>query len=304
MVLWSRGWIRASLLMVFLGVLFCLLYPSIEDFFVFFPDRPFRATPADWGLNVEEVSFEAEDGMRLHGWFFSLDNNAPIILFSHGNAGNISHRLENVKLLLDQGLRVFIYDYRGYGRSRGRPSEKGIYQDGLAAYDYLIRRKRISPDSIISFGRSLGAAAAIEIAMRREVRSLIIESAFTSTRDMAKQMFPFQLLWPALPANYNNLKKIKSIYVPKFIIHGEADELVPFSMGQRLYGAAPAPKFFYPIPRAGHNDTYLVGGKDYFDAFSRFARDSGGQGKSGKRSEAGWQGPEGRASPGSIHSVI
>jgi len=275
MALWSRGWIRATLLVVLLGVGFCLSYPRIENFFVFFPDRDFHATPADWGLTVEEASFEAEDGTRLHGWFFSLDNNAPIILFSHGNAGNISHRLENVKLLLDQGLRVFIYDYRGYGRSGGRPSERGIYQDGLAAYDYLISHKKISPDCIISFGRSLGAAAAIEIAMRREVRSLIVESAFTSTRDMAKQMFLFQLLWPTLPANYNNLKKIKSIHVPKFIIHGEADEMVPFSMGQRLYGAAPAPKSFYPIPRAGHNDTYLVGGKDYFDAFSRFARDPG-----------------------------
>lgn len=275
MVLGSRGWIRAALPVVFLGVVFCLLYSRIENFFVFFPDRSFHATPADWGLTVEDVSFEAEDGTRLHGWFFPLDNKAPIILFSHGNAGNISHRLENVKLLLDQGLRVFIYDYRGYGRSGGSPSEKGIYQDGLAAYDYLASHKKISPDGIISFGRSLGAAVAIEIAMRREVWSLIIESAFTSTRDMAKEMFLFQLLSPTLPANYNNLKKIKSIHVPKFIIHGEEDEIVPFSMGERLYGAAPDPKSFYPVPRAGHNDTYRVGGKDYFDAFSRFARDPG-----------------------------
>lgn len=270
----SRGWIGAILLAVFLGSVFYLFYPRIEDFFVFFPDRSLEATPADWGLNAENVAFEAMDGTRLHGWFFPLHGNSPVILFSHGNAGNISHRLENAKLLLDQGLQVFIYDYRGYGRSAGSPSEKGIYQDGLAAYDYLVSRRKLPPERIISFGRSLGAAVAIEIAMRREVRSLIIESAFTSTQEMAKRMFLFQLLSPFLPASYNNLEKIKAIHAPKFIIHGKDDDIVPFSMGQKLYGAAPDPKSFYPIAGAGHNDTYLVGGKDYTEAFSRFARDS------------------------------
>jgi fermentation-respiration switch protein FrsA (DUF1100 family) len=270
----SRGWIGAILLAVFLGSVLYLFYPRIEDFFVFFPDRSFEATPADGGLTAEDVSFEAADGTRLHGWFFPLHGNSPVILFSHGNAGNISHRLENAKLLLDQGLQVFIYDYRGYGRSGGRPSEKGIYQDGLAAYDYLVSRRKLPPDCIIPFGRSLGAAAAIEIAMRRDVRCLIIESAFTSTRDMAKRMFLFQLLSPFLPANYNNLEKIQAIHVPKLIIHGEEDDIVPFSMGQRLYKAASGPKSFYPIAGAGHNDTYLVGGKDYAEAFSRFAGNS------------------------------
>jgi len=270
----SRGWLRASLLMLLLGIMGCLFYPSIENFFLFFPDYSLDATPADWGLTAEDVCFQAADGTRLHGWFFPLQSNAAVILFSHGNAGNISHRLENVRLLTDQGLQVFLYDYRGYGRSGGCPSEKGIYQDGLAAYDWLISHKKIPPHRIVSFGRSLGAAAAIDIAMRREVRSLIVESAFTSTRDMAKEMFLFQLLAPILPANYNNLKKIQTVHAPKLIIHGEADEVVPFSMGQRLYRAAPAPKSFYPIPGAGHNDTYRVAGKGYVDVFSRFAKDS------------------------------
>jgi fermentation-respiration switch protein FrsA (DUF1100 family) len=262
------------LLVFFVGIMGCLFYPRIEDFFVFFPDRSIDATPAHWGLTAEDVCFEAADGTRLHGWFFPLHRTSPVILFSHGNAGNISHRLENIKLLVDQGLQVFIYDYRGYGRSEGRPSEKGIYQDGLAAYDYLISHENIPPDRIISFGRSLGAAAAIEIAIRRDVKSLIVESAFTSTKDMAKQMFLFQLLSPFIPASYNNLKKIRAVQIPKLIIHGEEDEIVPFSMGQRLYKAAPDPRHFYWIPGAGHNDTYLVGGKGYFEAFSRFARHS------------------------------
>lgn len=269
-----RRWISVILLVILLSLVFSLFYSRIENFFVFFPDHSLETTPASWGLTFEDAVFEAADGTKLHGWFFPLQGNAPVILFSHGNAGNISHRLENIKLLLNQGLQVFIYDYRGYGRSEGRPSENGIYQDGLAAYDCLVSQRKIPPDHMISFGRSLGAAAAIEIAMKREVRSLIVESAFTSTRDMAKQMFLFQLLSPFLPANYDNLKKIQMIYVPKLIIHGEKDEIVPFSMGQRLYNAAPDPRFFYPIPGAGHNDTYLVGGDGYFDAVATFARDS------------------------------
>jgi len=243
---------------------------------VFFPDRSFEATPTDWGLDAEEVFFKAADGTRIHGWFFPLPGDPPVILFSHGNAGNISHRLENVKLLLSRGLSVFIYDYRGYGRSHGRPSEKGIYQDGLAAYDWLTARKKIAPGRIVSFGRSLGAAVAIEIAARRTVRALIVESAFTSTREMAREMFLFGLLSPILPAHYNNLEKIRDIHIPKLVVHGKADEIVPFTMGQALYRAAPEPKSFYRIPNAGHNDTYLVGGRDYWDAFLRFVLGSKG----------------------------
>lgn len=262
------------LLVFLLAASFYFFYPKIENFFIFYPDRSIETVPTNWGLNYEDVSFEAGDGTRLHGWFFPLPGKRPTILFCHGNAGNISHRLENVKLLLDYGLQVFIYDYRGYGRSGGRPSEAGLYQDGLAAYDYLVEHKKILPNRIIPFGRSLGAAVAMEIATKRDIRSLIIESAFTSTKDMAKSMFLFQLLSPFLPSHYNNLRKIRAVTVPKLIIHGETDEIIPFSMGQRLYQAANVPKYFFPISGAGHNDTYFVGGKRYFQIFSDFAKNS------------------------------
>jgi len=262
------------LLVLFLGFSFYFFYPKIENFFIFYPDPSLETVPTDWGLNYEDVSFEASDGTKLHGWFFPLPDKEPTILFCHGNAGNISHRIENVKLLVDYGLQVFIYDYRGYGKSGGKPSEAGLYQDGLAAYDYLVERKKIPSSRIIPFGRSLGAAVAMEIATRRDVRSLIIESAFTSTKDMAKSMFLFQLLSPFLPPHYNNLRKIKGITVPKLIIHGETDGIVPFSMGQRLYQAACVPKYFFAINGAGHNDTYFIGGKRYFKIFSDFAKNS------------------------------
>ena len=261
-------------LALFVGAMSCLYYPKIENFFIFYPDSSFDTVPADWNLNCEEVYFDTEDETRLHGWFFPLKGDAPMILFCHGNAGNISHRLENISLLLDQNLQVFIFDYRGYGKSNGRPSEVGLYRDGLAAYDFLVNIKHIPSERIVLFGRSLGASPAIEISLKRNVRSIIIESAFTSTKEMAKTMFLFKIFSFLLPPNYNNLEKISQVAVPKLIIHGENDKIVPFPMGQKLFEAAPQPKYFFPIRTAGHNDTYLFGGGAYFETLATFAKNS------------------------------
>lgn len=261
-------------LILLLAASFYLFYPKIENFFVFFPETPFDLTPAEMPLNYDEVYFNTQDGKSLHGWFFPLEGEFPVILFFHGNAGNISHRLENIRLLLEQKLQVFIFDYRGYGKSSGRPSEKGIYRDGLQAYDYLVEARHLPPSRIILFGRSLGAAVAIEVALKKDARSIIIESAFTSTKDMAKTMSLFRLFSRFLPPNYNNLEKIAHVSIPKLIIHGEEDEIVPFSMGQKLFTASKAPKYFIGLEKAGHNDTYLVGGEKYFQTIAAFARDS------------------------------
>ncbi len=253
------------------GVVF---YPKIEDFFVFFPQSTFNYTPEDLRLNYRDVYFYSVDGKRLHGWFFPLGEEGPVLLFCHGNAGNISHRLDNIRYLLDRKLQVFIFDYRGYGRSSGSPSEKGIYLDGRAAYDHLINKENILPDNIVIFGRSLGAAVALDLALNRNARSLIIESAFTSVKDMAKTLFPFKALSPVMPQNYNNLMKIARVRVPKLIIHGKADKIVPFSMGTKLFEASMEPKYFFPVAGAGHNDTYVIGGEKYFQTIVSFIRNS------------------------------
>jgi len=270
------SWTYMALMVFMFFGLSALFYPQIENFFIFYPEAEFETLPQDWGLSCEEIFFESEGGTKLHGWLFPLEPDAPVILFCHGNAGNISHRLENVKFLLDQGLSVFIFDYRGYGKSSGRPSEAGIYGDGLAAYDFLVGSKLIQPSKIIPFGRSLGSSVAIEIALKREVKALIIESAFTSTRDMAGSLFLFRAISFILPAHYDNLGKIAGVSVPKLVIHGDHDEIVPFSMGQRLYQAAQSPKRFFPVTGSGHNDTYLVGGKRYLKALAAFAKGQGG----------------------------
>ncbi len=259
-------------LILALVVCFSCFYQHIENFFVFYPQASFDVLPADWRLISEDVTFDTEDRERLHGWFFPSKGDVPTILFCHGNAGNISHRLDNIRHIADQNIQVFIFDYRGYGKSTGRPSETGLYKDGLAAFDFLVNQKHIPPEKIILFGRSLGAAIAVEIAIKRNVGAVILESAFTSSRGMAKTLSLFKIFAPLLPLHYNNLEKIGRITVPKLIVHGEEDDIVPFSMGQEIYKIAQQPKHFFPIKNAGHNDAYIVGGKMYFKTLSAFVK--------------------------------
>jgi fermentation-respiration switch protein FrsA (DUF1100 family) len=252
------------------GILFFFFYPQIENFFVFHPQEKHDMHPDQLGLTYDSIFFEAADGTKLHGWFFPLPGNKPVILFCHGNAGNISHRLHNIQKLLNKGFQVFIFDYRGFGKSDGCPSREGVYLDGLAAYDYLRNNLGIPPDRIILFGRSLGGAVATEIAIKRKANRLILESAFTSTKAMARTMPLFTLLSPFLPAHYNNLEKIKAITIPKLIIHGNRDEIIPFTMGEQLFEAGSEPKAFYAIEGAGHNDTWIIGDSKYFETLKQF----------------------------------
>ena len=247
---------------------------KIENYFVFHPDSLIQQEPRTLKIPYEDVSFITVDNQKLNGWLFIQKKGAPILLLCHGNAGNISYWLEHAWMLLNQNLNVFMFDYRGYGRSSGKPTEQGLYKDGLAAYDFLVREKGIPGNEIVPYGISLGGAVAIEIARQRPVRSLVLEAAFTSTKDMAKNIPLFVLFSPLLPAHYNNLEKIKQIQVPKLMIHGEVDEIVPFKMGKQLFATAREPKYFFPVKKAGHNDIYVFGNTAYYKAISQFVRES------------------------------
>jgi uncharacterized protein len=210
----------------------------LDQFFVYHPE-PWK--DQDWkarsGLPLEEVWFQAADGARLFGWYVEAQADRPVILWCHGNAGNIINRLENLKLLYQLGLSVFLFDYRGYGRSQGKPSEEGLYQDALGAHDFLTRTRMIRPERIIIFGRSLGAAVAGEVAVQKPAAGLILESAFPSIGSVA-----------------------------------DKDDIIPLELGRQVFEAAKPPKSFYVIEGADHNNTYQVGGVAYFRRWAEFVQ--------------------------------
>lgn len=243
----------------------------LENSLIFFPDKRIEATPHNLGLAYEEISFTTQDGVRLNGWWIPGTGSPLTLLWFHGNGGNISYRLDNIKRRHDLlGTNIFIFDYRGYGRSEGRASEEGTYRDGDAAIRYLRSRGDVDPNKIVFLGESLGSAVAVEMAIRHGCAALILESPFLSIAEMAKVSFPFLPIGSLLQTRYDTLSRIGQVSVPLLIVHGDSDEIVPFRHGQRLFDAANEPKEFYRIKGAHHNDLYVVGGTAYLETLNRF----------------------------------
>ena len=249
----------------------------LDRYFIFFPERGITATPADAGLEFEDVFFPASDGVALHGWYVPADSDLTLLWF-HGNAGNIANRLEHLALthrLL--GVNVFIFDYRGYGLSEGSISEAGTYLDAAAAVDYLVEQRNVdTAGQLVLYGHSLGGSVAVEMAGRYPTRGLIVESTFTSIRGMAKNIYPYLpsgVITSFLRTRYDSLSKIASARAPVMVVHGDSDETVPMADGRRLYEAATHPKRFHTVVGVGHNDVYAVGGEPYFEAIRRFIED-------------------------------
>jgi len=226
----------------------------LEQKSLYYPLRALEATPQDIGLKYEDVFFVTADGVKLHGWYVSAENALITVLLCHGNGGNISHRLEKIQFLHSLGVNFFLFDYRGYGKSKGQPSEEGLYQDAIAAQAWI--RKRQQNTKLVVFGESLGCGVAIELAGEVFFDGLILEGAFTSVSDMARVYYPW-LPGFMLATKFDSLSKIVSITIPKLFLHAQNDEIVPFSQGQRLYDAAPNPKQFVPLS-GGHNDAFFL----------------------------------------------
>jgi fermentation-respiration switch protein FrsA (DUF1100 family) len=260
----------------------------LEEKLIYFPEKHPGGL---WGVEmapgragepfprVEECWFPAEDGVRLHGWFCTpyrtrcdAQDSVPtdwVLLWFHGNAGNITHRYDMILTLMRLPARVFIVDYRGYGKSEGTPSEEGLYRDGKGAWDYLVGERKIPARQIVLFGKSLGGAVAVDLATRVSPGGLIVQSSFTSIPDMARSLIPF---FPRflLRHRMESIEKIPRVSCPKLFVHSPSDEIVPYEQGRRLYEAASQPKHFHTVEGASHNDTYLVGGESYLVALRRF----------------------------------
>ncbi|HSW59017.1 MAG TPA: alpha/beta hydrolase [Dehalococcoidales bacterium] len=242
----------------------------LDRYFLFFPTSQIEGDPSDLGLPFEEVFFVTRDDCRLHGWFVPANSNLTLLWF-HGNAGNISHRLYILGLLRDAlDVNVFLFDYRGYGRSTGNPSEKGLYRDAEAALDYLRSRPGGDHQKIIYFGQSLGSAVAVDLAARHPPAGLILEAAFPSVPDVASRLYPFLPARFLIRARFDSLSKIERINAPLLMAHGDRDDIIPLEAGQKLFEAAGGDKTFYVIRSAGHNDTFEVGGRDYLHQFRLF----------------------------------
>ena len=259
-------------------ILFIMIFPRfIEKGLIFHPEKSNDSvTPDVYGIKYDDVTFQTEDGLNLNGWFVPGKKHSPdadlhTLLWFHGNAGNINRRLDNIKMLYERvPVNVFIIDYRQYGRSEGKVTEEGTYLDARAALAYLHSRDDINNEKIIFFGRSLGSAVAVHLALEEKCRALILETPFTSILEMGKKLYPYLPVSLLLQTKYDSLAKIKNIKVPILVMHGDQDKLVPFEHGRELYEAANEPKEFYTIPGAGHNDTHIVGGDEYFDVIKRF----------------------------------
>ena len=240
---------------------------------IFFPARALEAKPTDYGLDAEEFPVVSADGTALHGWWIH-GRGERVLIWYHGNAGNISHRLETARAFVERlGFDIVLVDYRGYGLSEGTPEETGLYVDGLAIYDATIRRG-FDPERLVLFGRSLGAAVAVEVALNRPAAGLVLETPFRSVRAMARSMYPFVPSF-LIRTRLDNERKISQIRMPKLILHGDRDNLVPISHGRTLFELALPPKRFFAIPGASHNDTHVVGGRGYFEAWEQFLSETG-----------------------------
>ncbi len=255
-------------------VLLIVLYWALRAFErvnLYIPSRTLDAKPSDIGLTYTDVSLTAEDGVKIHAWFIPSENASATLLFCHGNAGNISHRLESIRLFHELGLNVLIFDYRGYGRSNGRPSEEGTYMDTRAAFDYA----KTTSDQVVIFGRSLGGAVAVDLASKvDDAAALIVESSFTSTIAVGKEVYPFLPVSWIVTMQYDSLSKIPRVVCPVLVIHSPEDDIIPYHHGQALFEAASEPKMFLEIT-GGHNGGFIDSGEVYTDGIRRFLVEAG-----------------------------
>jgi fermentation-respiration switch protein FrsA (DUF1100 family) len=249
----------------------------LEEKFAFYPSRAIEMTPDALGLRHEEVRLDTADGQRIAGWWLPAAEPLATVLFLHGNAGNISHRLHHLMLLHGADLSVLIIDYRGYGESSGSPSEEGLYLDTDAAWKHLTGTKGIDPGRIVLYGESIGCVPALHLArkIRRAGRphpgALVLEGVFTSALEMGRRVFPFLPIRLILSMKMDNLSAVAEVDAPTLFLHGSDDEIVPIRMARRVFDASPARlKEFYEVPGGMHNTVWMIAGTEITDAIRAF----------------------------------
>lgn len=252
---------------IFSNVLLYIKQPS----FVFYPQKKIEVSPKDWGLDYESVKLKLEDNVKISGWYIPHPVAEKTILFFHGNGGNISHRGDSIYIFHKLKFNILIIDYAGYGESEGTVSEKSMYQSAEAAWQYLINNKNTVPESIIIFGRSLGGAVAVDLASKVKAGGLILESTFSSLRDIVEIHFSKWSKLIYLRYVFDSFDKIKKVTFPVLVIHSPDDEVIPFQLGQTLFENIESEKTFLKI-QGGHNDGFMQSIGYYMPSIRRFAQ--------------------------------
>ncbi|HXE74886.1 MAG TPA: alpha/beta hydrolase [Candidatus Xenobia bacterium] len=260
----ETAWNLARALLIGL-LLLILLLRVFEDRFIFFPEpsRPSDLTPAQAGVEVEDVFITTSDAVRIHAWWATGENATRTVLYFHGNAGNLSLRLPNIGWLQQLPANVLAVDYRGYGKSEGKPTEEGVYRDAEAAYDYLVGERKIPPEQIVVLGQSLGSAVAVDVASKRRVSALILEGGFPSAGRVAQQAMGLPGLGWIIRARFDSAAKLKDIPVPVLVAHCRRDPVIPFALGEELYAATNDPKQFVAYDDNCHEPLYPADPEDY-----------------------------------------
>ena len=241
----------------------------MQSTFVYKPTRDIYYTPEELSLNFEDIVFKTKEDLLLNGWYVPADNSRFTVLFCHGNGGNIMHRLDSINFFNNLGLSCFIFDYRGYGKSQGKPTEDGTYLDAMAAYQWLVEEKNIPAENIIIFGRSLGASIAANLASKIKSRSLVMESTFTSYVDVGKKFYPYMPIRLFARFKYRTIDYLKEVHCPVMIVHSRDDEIMPFEFALKLYQAANEPSEFVEI-FGNHNDGFIMSDEIYKKAWNKW----------------------------------
>jgi len=231
--------------------------------------RTLVGNPSDIGLEWQDVHLTTADDVRLHAWWIPARESRGVLLFFHGNAGNISHRSYSIDQFNRLGLSVLIVDYRGYGQSEGRPTERGTALDARAAWHWLTDEQGVDPDNTVIFGRSLGAAVAAELATEVQPGGVILESPFRSVPDLGQRLYPFLPVRWLSRLQYPVIEYVQEIRSPMLVIHSRDDEIIPYSEGEAVYHAASEPRRLLTI-RGGHNNGFLVSEAEYLAGIDAF----------------------------------
>ena len=263
-------WHVLGILLAVYGGLALLLYFS-QSRLVYYPEtgREIIATPVRIGLPFEDIRLTASDGIGLHGWFVPAPQPRGTVLFLHGNAGNISHRLDSLQMFHRLGYNTLIFDYRGYGNSSGTPTEQGTYRDAEAAWRYLTEQRQVPACRIVLFGESLGGAIAAQLASTRKPAALVIASGFTSVPEMAQHLYPYLPVRWLARIRYDTRAYLRTVTAPVLIAHSPQDEIIPYEHGRALFAAAHPPKQFLELA-GGHNDGFIFMREEWVRALGDF----------------------------------